>query len=120
MTPIIGTQERRELLDVMRVACEQDLGQKVIFKVDHLAVIDDWAFARVTPLRPNGEPIDYRKTKYKEAFEADMFGGLGEALLRRQYGKWRLLEWRFGATDTEIEVWRDNYRTPKGLFRGLL
>ena len=116
-TPATGTPERREIMDVLRVPCERDLRQKVIFKVSLLNVVGDWALARVTPTQPNGQDIDYRKTKYREAFEADMFDGEGEALLRKKAGKWTLMEWRFGATDTEVMEWLKKYQIPKTILQ---
>lgn len=116
-TPGPGSAERREIMDVLRAPCERDLRQKVIFKVSQLNVVGDWALARVIPMQPNGQAIDYRKTKYREAFEDDMFGGLGEALLRKKAGNWTLMEWRFGATDTEVMEWLQKYQIPKSILK---
>ena len=112
-----GSSERKAVMDALRGPAERDLKQPVIFKVEHLQVAGDWAFARVEALQPNGKPIDYSKTKYREAAEADMFGGGGEALLKRTNGGWSVVEWRFGATDTEVELWREKYQLPTGLFQ---
>jgi hypothetical protein len=102
-------------LDVLRPACERDVGQKVIFRVQHLRVIGQWALARVVPLRPDGSEIDYSKTKYREASKEGMFEDGGEALLQRQGDRWKLLEWRFGATDTEHPIWFKKYGAPSAL-----
>ena len=56
-------------MNALRKPCEKDLQQKVIFRVQHLRLIGDWALARVVPLRPDGSEIDYSKTKYREANE---------------------------------------------------
>ncbi len=114
-TPKTGSAERKAIMDTLRPACERDVGQKVIFRVQHLKIIGDWALARVVPLRTNGSEIDYTKTKYREANEEGAFDGEGEALLRREGGDWKLLEWRFGATDTEVEIWFEKYRAPSAL-----
>ncbi|MEP6956437.1 MAG: hypothetical protein ABI883_06395 [Chthoniobacterales bacterium] len=114
-TPAAGSTERKAIMDALRVPCERDLNRKVIFRVDHLRVAGDLAFARVVPLQPNGNEIDYKRTKYREELEEGAFDGEGEALLRRQGGEWRVLEWRFGATDTEVDVWREKYRMPSSL-----
>jgi hypothetical protein len=71
--------------------------------------------ARVVPLRPDGGEIDYSKTKYREDQQEGAFDGEGEAFLRRRGDNWQLLEWRFGATDTEVDLWIDKYRAPLGL-----
>lgn len=104
-------------MDALRGPCERDLKQPVIFKVEHLKVAGDWAFARVVPLQVNGKPIDYMKTKYREMAEEGAFDAGGEALLKRKNGGWTVVEWRFGATDTEVELWREKYQLPDGLFQ---
>ena len=114
-TPTAGSAERKEIMDVLRIPCEKDLGQRVIFRVQHLRVIGESALARVVPTRPDGSDIDYAKTKYREENEEGTFGGEGEALLRRDGGKWKLLEWRFGASDTEVPEWLEKYHAPAAL-----
>jgi hypothetical protein len=113
--PATGSAERKAILDVLRPACEIDVGRKVIFRVQHLRVADDWAFARVVPLGVDGKEIDYSRTKFAEAESDGAFDAEGEALLRRTGGKWKLLEWRFGATDTEVDLWAEKYRFPKSI-----
>ncbi len=102
-------------MDALRVPAEKDLGLRVIFKVDHLRVAGDWAFARVVPLLPNGSEIDYARTKYREQMEEGAFDAEAECLLRREGGAWKVLEWRFGASDTETPIWLEKYRMPKSL-----
>ena len=114
-TPPPGSAERAEIMDVLRAPCERDLKQKVIFRVQHLRVAGDFALARVMPLRPDGGEIDFSKTKYREQEEEGAFDGEGEALLRRGNAGWQLLEWRFGASDTEVPIWLEKYRAPQSL-----
>lgn len=102
-------------MDALRGPAQKDFGRSVIFKVDQLRVAGDWAFARVTPTLPNGDEIDYRKTHYREQVESGAFDPMGEALLRRQDGKWKVLEWAFGGTDVPSAAWGDKYRMPKSL-----
>ena len=116
-TPAAGTPERKALMDVLRVPVEADLRQKVVFKVQHLRIVGPWALARVVPIRPDGGEIDYRRTKYRDELEEGAFDGEGEALLRNDGGGWRLLEWRFGASDTEVPIWLEKYRAPAALNR---
>ncbi len=66
-TPKTGSAERTAIMDVLRPACERDVGQKVIFRVEHLRLVGEWALARVAPRRPDGSEIDFSKTKYREA-----------------------------------------------------
>ena len=72
-TPAAGSPERKAIMDVLRVPCEADLRQKVIFRVQHLRIVGRWALARVVPLRPNGSEIDYSKTKYRDDEEEGAF-----------------------------------------------
>lgn len=102
-------------MDVLRVPCERDLERKVVFRVQHLRVQGDWAFARVIPIEPSGKEIDYSRTKYAEDLAEGAFDAEGEALLRREGDGWTLLEWRFGASDTEVDLWREKYRFPKAI-----
>ena len=96
-------------MDALRVPAEKDLGRAVIFKVDLLSVAGKWAFARVSPTLPNGGEIDYSRTKYRQQVELGAFDAQGEALLRREGDEWKVLEWRFGATDTETPLWAEKY-----------
>ena len=75
-------------MDALRVPAKRDLGRTVIFKVDLLRVADDWAFARVSPILPDGGEIDYSKTKYREQVELGAFDPQAEALLRRTVDGW--------------------------------
>ena len=102
-------------MDALRVPAEKDLGRTVIFTVGQLRVASDWAFARVTPTLPDGGAIDYSKTKYREQVELGAFDPQGEALLRRERDEWKVLEWRFGATDIESVLWVEKYGMPQSL-----
>jgi hypothetical protein len=113
VTPPSGSSARREIMDVLRVPVERDLRQKVVFRVQHLRVIGEWALARVVPIRPDGSDIDYSKTKYREENAEGVFDGEGEALLSRRGGRWKLLEWRFGASDTEVRSGCKNIARPQ-------
>ncbi len=114
-TPAAGTSERKAIMNALRVPCERDLQQKVIFRVQHLRIAGNWALARVVPLRPDGSDIAFTKTKYRELIEEGAFDGEGEALLRKSGGHWELLEWRFGASDTEVPLWFEKYHAPESL-----
>ena len=114
-TPPPGSEDRAAIMDVLREPCERDLKQKVIFRVQHLRVTGEFALARVAPLKPDGSEIDFSKTKFRELVEEGVFDGEGEALLRRGNAGWELLEWRFGASDTEVPIWLEKYDAPESL-----
>ena len=116
-TPAPGSAEREKIMDALRVPARKDLGHAVIFKVDLLRVVNNWAFARVVPRLPNGNEIDYSRTKYRVQMEEGAFDAEAECLLRREGGDWKVLEWRFGATDTETSLWMEKYGLPKSLLQ---
>lgn len=116
-TPATGSSQRKQIMEALRVPARRDLGFDVIFKVQMLRVAGEWAFARVEPLRPDGTAIDYSKTKYADEMEEGAFDAEAETLLRREGDEWRVLEWRFGASDTEVDIWLEKYGFPPALIR---
>ena len=114
-TPAPGSEERAAIMDALRVLAEKEFKQSVIFKVDRLRVAGDWAYARVSPTRPNGDEIDFSRTKYRKQVELGAFDPQGEALLRLEDDGWKVLEWAFGGTDVASAAWGDKYRFPKSI-----
>ena len=114
-TPQPGSAERKAIALALHAPCERDLKQDVLLEFDQLRILEDWAVARVRPLQPNEEAIDYSRTKYREQEAEGMFDGSGEALLERKHGRWKILEWRFGHTDTEMAEWIRKHAAPKAL-----
>jgi hypothetical protein len=103
-----GTAPRKAILDGLRPWIEDDLKQKVIFIVGDMRVLSDWAFVRVTPVRPDSKPIDFTKTKYKEAMQEGMFDGATTyALLRKKGDRWAVLTFRIGPTDVCWAGWEN-------------
>lgn len=116
-TPAPGTEERAAIMDALRIPAEKELRQSVIFKVDRLRVAGDWAYARVSPTKPNGDEIDFSKTKYRKQVELGAFDPQGEALLRLEDDGWKVLEWAFGGTDVASAAWGDKYRFPQSILQ---
>jgi hypothetical protein len=116
-TPAAGTPERKAILDALRVKMQSDLGQKVIFNVDHLAVKDGFAFVKADPRTPAGGKIDYRKTRYKKLVEQGVFDGGGViALLRLKQGEWKIVRVVVGPTDVPYGRWWSEFGAPKAIF----
>lgn len=108
---------RRPLLDVLRPAIEDDLGQPVQFMVDRLSVQDDWAFFAGSVQQPDGQPIDFGRTRYAEAEREGYFDGPGAyGLLRRVDGRWRVEGFFVGPTDAAYLAWPDELGAPTSLF----
>lgn len=115
-TPPEGSMERKAIMDTLRVPCEKDLKQKVIFVVTTFNVSGNWAFVSVTPKTPEGGKIDYKRTRYREQVEAGMFDDNAVALLKKDDdGNWKVLEYTLGNTDAPQAAWGDTYKLPKGL-----
>jgi hypothetical protein len=115
-TPPPGSPERAAIMDGIRGQVVGELRQPVIFKVEFLRVRDGWAFLKAQPRRPDGGPIDYRKTKFREAVAAGAFDGGVLALLKRSGTRWEAVDWTLGATDLPYGDWWKKYRTPKSIF----
>lgn len=113
----VGDPLRRPLLDALRPAIEEDLGQPVQFMVDRLRVQGDWAFFAGSVQRPDGRPIDFSRTRYAEALEEGFFDGPGTyGLLRRVGGRWRVEGFFVGPTDVAYMAWPDELGAPTTLF----
>ena len=98
--PAAGSALRKEILDGLRPAIEKDLNQKVIFIVNTIRVVSDWAYLQVTPVTPASKPIDFSKTKYKQEQADGVFGGPSTHALLHKIGKqWTVVTFRIGPTD---------------------
>jgi hypothetical protein len=116
VVPERGTALRGEVLNAVRPVVERETGGPVIFVVGTLNVMGDWAYVDADPQRPGGKPIDWRKTRFRRAYEADMFSGLVMALLRRKDGVWTVVDHVVGPTDVYWYNWLDKYKLPEALF----
>jgi hypothetical protein len=116
-TPKTGSLERKALMDALRIPVEKELGKKVIFKIDQLKVLDDWAFMRGIPQQPNGSAMDYRGTSHEEAIKDGIFDDGICALLKRQGDKWTVIAYQIGATDVPWVTWGEDYKAPAAIFK---
>ena len=107
---------RTQLLDALRPTIQAETGGPVSFVVGTINVMGEWAYVGATPVRRNGGPIDWRATKFKQAFEADMFSGLVMALLRRDAKGWTVVDFVVGPTDVYWLNWVEKYKLPEALF----
>jgi hypothetical protein len=117
-TPKQGDAERRAITDALRAPVEKQLKQKVVFKIDHLRVQNEWAFLRGVPQRPDGTALDYRGTPYQDAIDAGAFDDGVAALLRKRKGRWQVVQFVVGATDVPYVGWDKKYRAPSAIFEG--
>jgi hypothetical protein len=116
-SPARGSGQRAEILNALRPSIEVETGGLVQFVVGDINVMGDWAYVNALPQRPNGRPIDWRATKYREPFEADAFSGVVLALLRMQNGRWNVVGLYVGPTDVAWYNWIEKFNLPEELFR---
>jgi hypothetical protein len=108
---------RKLLLDALRPRIENDLKQKVIFRVTKLRVQGDFAFVVCEPRTPADKPIDFKKTHYKELMDQQIFDGATTyVLLKKVGGKWKAVEHVIGPTDVAWSNWAGPpHKAPKTL-----
>lgn len=95
--PPPGSALRKSVLEGLRPPVEKRLGPNVEFKVTVIRVEHDWAFVVADPQRKGGKPIDGRRI-FGEDFE-NMDGLRVDAVLRKQAGRWKVVDHAIGATD---------------------
>lgn len=117
VSPSRGSALRSEVLNALRPTVEAEVGGQVVFVVNTLNVIGDWAYVSADPKRPDGRKIDWRKTKFRRAFEADAFSELVLALLHRQDRRWVVAEYDIGPTDVPSVEWIVKHKLPEELFK---
>ena len=122
-TPPVGSALRKQLMDTIRVPAEEHLGQAVVFKVSTLRVMGDWAFFLGTAIQPNGNSVDFRKSKaYREnpqetksEIEAGMLYGGVDALLKREGNRWRIVAITYDASDVHWLDYDQKFGAPHRL-----
>ncbi len=116
-TPERGSTLRADVLDALRPAMEKETGGPVQFVITVMHVMGNWAYVDAKPQRPDGAPINWRATRHREAYDADMFSGLVLALLRRQDGRWTVVDTFIGPTDVAWYEWVQKYKLPEAFFQ---
>ena len=116
-TPAPQTAERKAIVDALRVPVQAKLKKSVVFKVDHLKVQDGWAFLRGVPQRPDGKPMDYSDTPYRNQIGLGAFDDGISALLKKEGGKWVVVTYNIGATDVVYLDWPEKYKAPPAIFQ---
>ncbi len=115
-TPAAGSAERKAIADALRAPVERELKQKVVFKIDHLKLMDGWAFLRGVPQKPGGGEVNYNSTPYGQRIKDGVFDDGIVALLRKRAGKWRVVKYVIGATDVPYVTWDKDYKAPPAIF----
>jgi uncharacterized protein YecT (DUF1311 family) len=111
-----GSNERKLVMDSLRIPVQKELTVPVQFVVSVLNVVGDYVFVMGVPQQKSGKPIDYRRTIHKYAYEEGAFDDGITALLKRDGRTWRVLTYNIGATDVSFGCWWKEYKVPKELF----
>jgi len=115
-TPAKGSKERSTIIDSLRVPVMKELKQPIIFQISALRVSGNWAFLDGEPLAKSGGKPDYSNTVYAEALASDMFDNNVFGLLRKEKGKWVVVEHMLGCTDVCYLDWSGKFGAPLGIF----
>jgi hypothetical protein len=108
--------ERKDILNALRQEVQKELNQSVTFKVEHFSAAKDWAFLTGIPMQQDGKSIDYSKTSYQDAIDAEAFDDGIAALLKKVHGKWVVKAFTIGATDVPWVCWWKEFSAPKEIF----
>ncbi len=115
-TPEAGSPERKALLDAARAPLEQRLRQPVVFHVDQLRAVGDWAFLLAHMQGQGGKPLDFAGTPFEQAAQAGYMSRVYAALLQREHGHWTIRAEAIGPTDVAWTNWAHDYGAPPALF----
>lgn len=102
------------LLSALRSHAAPLISEPFVFHVWELRAEGDWAFVRVSPMRPGyeGDPHDGANSAFgRFAGESNLI----DALFVKT-GEWRMLECGFGPTDVLWVGWQERYGLPENLF----
>lgn len=115
-TPARGTAERRAIMNAARGPIVDDIGQNVIFVVRVLRTDGRWAYLQATPVQPNGQPLDWTRTRYAADWNADMMSDTVMVLLNFDNDVWRVIDHIVGPTDVYWQGWIEQHHLPEALF----
>lgn len=107
--------ERAAVLGALLPPIEAKLGQPTALRPDRVSIEDGWAFVNGQTVQPDGNPIDYSQTPYREAVAAGAFDDGFSALLRLESGTWKVVTFNIGATDVPWVEWPAQYDAPKAI-----
>ena len=115
-TPKKDSDERKLILNTLRVPVEKKLKQKIQFAVNDFNVSGNWAFVGGEPQNMNGGKPNYKGTIYEEEVKEGMFDDNFFALLKKNGKKWKVVTYAIGCTDVCYAAWWNEYKAPKTIF----
>lgn len=115
-SPVTDEATRSAILDAARVPVTEALKKPVKFKVSHLARAGDWAFLIAGMVEPSGAPLDYSATPMSAPAAQGYMSRSYMALLRRQDGRWTIVDKAIGPSDMPWVLWAKRHNAPPGIF----
>lgn len=119
MTPEAGTPLRKALLNTLRPSVQDELGMRILFKVDEIRTDGEWAYVSAVPLKQSGGRIDYSQTEFARGMEEGYFDDwLCSLLKRREGGAWEVVALSIGATHAPFADWPYKFGVPDTVVPG--
>lgn len=115
--PTAASAQTDALTEVLTPVVSAELGQPVALNVQTSRIDGDWGWLIANPTMPDGAPIDWSQTNYASRYENGVMdeSGATYALLRRENGEWRVVEFIVAPTDVAYLDWPARHGAPPAL-----
>jgi hypothetical protein len=109
--------ERDAMTAALAPLVQAEIGLPVSFTVTTMRVENDWGWLVAQPWTPDGTQIDWSQTRYAQRAADGVLdgGGTTYALLRRENGQWRVVDFAVGPTDVANADWSERHGAPASL-----
>jgi hypothetical protein len=109
--------ERDAMAAALAGPAGEAIGTPVSFTVTTKTVDGDWGWLVTQPWTQDGTAIDWSTTRYAARAQEGVLdgGGTTYALLRRENGNWRVVDFAVGPTDVAYADWPRRYGAPPAL-----
>lgn len=115
-TPERGDPVRTALMDAARPPIQLEIGRPVIFVVQVLRTDGNWAYLQAQPRNPDGTEIRWSTTRFAREYRIGAMSDIAMVLMRREAGRWQVVDHVLGPTDVHWYGWLDAYGLPEELF----
>jgi hypothetical protein len=97
----------------------ESIGHPVSLQVETFNTEGDWGWIIAQPWTPEGTQIDWSQTRYAERAAQGVLdgGGTTYALLKRENGRWRVVDFAVGPTDVAWADWPERHGAPASLMQ---
>lgn len=111
--------ERDAMTAALAPRVEAEIGRPVSFTVNTMRVENDWGWLIAQPWTPEGAQIDWSQTRYAERAASGVLdgGGTTYALLKRENGTWRVVDFAVGPTDVAWADWSERHGAPASVMQ---